>query len=114
MVRMERLELSRREALEPKSSVYTNFTTSAQDWNEPATALTLQLTLGVQLSGASGKKWGGRWDSNPRRLESQSRALPTELRPPQLVQARLAVHYFPILPWGAIGRRGCTQLWHAR
>ena len=27
-------------------------------------------------------KWGGRWDSNPRRLESQSRALPTELRPP--------------------------------
>ena len=26
--------------------------------------------------------WGGRWDSNPRRLESQSRALPTELRPP--------------------------------
>ena len=26
--------------------------------------------------------WGGRWDSNPRRLESQSRTLPTELRPP--------------------------------
>ncbi len=29
MVRMERLELSRREALEPKSSVSTNSTTSA-------------------------------------------------------------------------------------
>jgi hypothetical protein len=27
-------------------------------------------------------KWGGRWDSNPRRPESQSGALPTELRPP--------------------------------
>ncbi len=28
------------------------------------------------------KTWGGRWDSNPRRPESQSGALPTELRPP--------------------------------
>jgi hypothetical protein len=28
------------------------------------------------------KKWGGRWGLNPRPLESQSRALPTELRPP--------------------------------
>ena len=28
--------------------------------------------------------WGGRWDSNPRRLESQSRTLPAELRPPPL------------------------------
>lgn len=27
-------------------------------------------------------KWGERWGSNPRQLESQSRALPTELRPP--------------------------------
>ena len=27
-------------------------------------------------------KWGGRWDSNPRRPESQSGALPAELRPP--------------------------------
>ncbi len=44
MVRLERLELSRREALEPKSSVSTNFTTTAafgvddgtrthDDWN---------------------------------------------------------------------------------
>ena len=56
MVRKERLELSRREALEPKSSVSTNSTTSA--------------------------KWGGRWDLNPRQPESQSGALPTELRPP--------------------------------
>ena len=29
------------------------------------------------------KKWGGRWDSNPRRPGSQPGALPTELRPPQ-------------------------------
>ena len=58
LVRKERLELSRREALEPKSSVSTNSTTSA-------------------------KKWGGRWDLNPRQPESQSGALPTELRPPQ-------------------------------
>ncbi len=28
------------------------------------------------------RKWGGRWDSNPRQPESQSGALPTELRPP--------------------------------
>jgi hypothetical protein len=56
-VRKERLELSRREALEPKSSVSTNSTTPA-------------------------KKWGGRWDLNPRQPESQSGALPTELRPP--------------------------------
>ena len=34
--------------------------------------------------------WGGRWDSNPRRLESQSRTLPTELRPP--LTLRLATH----------------------
>ena len=28
------------------------------------------------------KIWGGRWESNPRQPESQSGALPTELRPP--------------------------------
>ena len=27
--------------------------------------------------------WGERWDLNPRQPESQSGALPTELRPPQ-------------------------------
>ena len=32
MVRTERLELSRLAALEPKPSVYTNFTTSAKQW----------------------------------------------------------------------------------
>ncbi len=32
MVRMERLELSRLAALVPKTSVYTNFTTSAFDF----------------------------------------------------------------------------------
>ena len=66
MVRKERLELSRREALEPKSSVSTNSTTPA-------------------------KKWGGRWGSNPRQPESQSGALPTELRPPKFnIDARFA------------------------
>ncbi len=34
--------------------------------------------------------WGERWDSNPRRLESQSRALPTELRSPLLQKMRVA------------------------
>ena len=29
--------------------------------------------------------WGERWDLNPRQPESQSGALPTELRPPQTV-----------------------------
>ncbi len=29
-------------------------------------------------------EWGGRWDSNPRRPDPQSGALPTELRPPSL------------------------------
>ena len=31
---------------------------------------------------APSKIWGGRWESNPRQPESQSGALPTELRPP--------------------------------
>ena len=65
MVRKERLELSHLAALEPKSSVSTNFTTSAY------LALILQFL-----------QWGGRWGSNPRPPESQSGALPTELRPP--------------------------------
>ena len=30
-------------------------------------------------------EWGGRWDSNPRRPDPQSGALPTELRPPLLL-----------------------------
>ena len=34
------------------------------------------------LSPAFSEKWGGRWVSNPRHQESQSCALPTELRPP--------------------------------
>ncbi len=32
--------------------------------------------------GRDAEGWGGRWDSNPRRPESQSGALPAELRPP--------------------------------
>ncbi len=71
MVRTERLELSHLAALEPKSSVSTNFTTSARYGNENA-------RLGLALSGI----WGGRWESNPRHQEPQSCALPTELRPP--------------------------------
>ena len=31
-----------------------------------------------------GRSWGGRWDSNPRRPDPQSGALPTELRPPPM------------------------------
>ena len=42
----------------------------ARDWS-------LVLAIGAVL-----KNWGGRWGLNPRPLESQSRALPTELRPP--------------------------------
>ena len=37
--------------------------------------------------------WGGRWGSNPRPPESQSGALPTELRPPLLLRA-----YFTLFP----------------
>jgi hypothetical protein len=37
-------------------------------------------------------KWGGRWDSNPRRPESQSGALPTELRPPSSYPNKPAFH----------------------
>src|SRR5690606_27998025 len=33
---------------------------------------------------SAGREWGGRWDSNPRRPDPQSGALPTELRPPDL------------------------------
>jgi hypothetical protein len=36
-------------------------------------------------------EWGGRWDSNPRRPESQSGALPAELRPPSSEQTGSAL-----------------------
>jgi hypothetical protein len=70
-VREERLELSRVAPLEPKSSAYTNF-----------------ATLALHINNI----WGGRWGSNPRPPESQSGALPTELRPPYVIyyMARLA------------------------
>jgi hypothetical protein len=42
--------------------------------------------------------WGGRWDSNPRRPESQSGALPTELRPPS------SNHRLLVCACGAPGR----------
>ena len=59
-------------------------------------------------------KWGGRWDSNPRRPESQSGALPTELRPPSsncsVPHARYVAVHQPVpirptkAPSGAPGR----------
>ena len=36
------------------------------------------------------REWGGRWDSNPRRPESQSGALPAELRPPSSRTTKLS------------------------
>ena len=37
--------------------------------------------------------WGGRWGSNPRPPESQSGALPTELRPPLLQGAHFTLFF---------------------
>ncbi len=82
MVRKERLELSRVTPLEPKSSASTNSATLAQ-----ITAIALCSAVNsvddrhkaVQVVNSD---WGERWDSNPRRPESQSGALPTELRSP--------------------------------
>ena len=45
MVRMERLELSRLSAPEPKSGVYTNFTTSALPTRERADRYTYKKGL---------------------------------------------------------------------
>jgi hypothetical protein len=54
-VRKERLELSRREALEPKSSVSTNFTTSAI---QGADIIQLGCTCqGLPLYDADGSRW---------------------------------------------------------
>ena len=36
-----------------------------------------------KLESLLASEWGGLWDSNPRRPEPQSGALPTELKPPQ-------------------------------
>jgi hypothetical protein len=36
-------------------------------------------------------KWGERWGSNPRPPESQSGALPTELRPPRRVYFKCSI-----------------------
>ncbi len=87
MVRKERLELSRLAALEPKSSVSTNSTTLAHCSysglapRQPSSNRIVYFTLLILVVEAE-KIWGGRWDLNPRQPESQSRALPTELRPP--------------------------------
>ena len=93
MVRTERLELSHLAALEPKSSVSTNSTTSA---------VTLETETPDQGL-AFLEIWGERRGSNPRHQESQSCALPTELRPPyQLLE--------PEMPNGAPGRtRTCDH-----
>ena len=86
MVRKERLELSRLAALEPKSSVSTNSTTFAflNAGPEPSSYHIVYsncLILRIIILFAA-RIWGGRWDLNPRQPESQSGALPTELRPP--------------------------------
>ena len=47
------------------------------------------IELTALFVASSAVRWGGRWDSNPRRPEPQSGALPTELRPPW------ARHYRP-------------------
>ena len=48
--------------------------------------ITLHPTISLCERPAPGRPdeyiWGGRWDSNPRHPEPQSRALPTELHPP--------------------------------
>ncbi len=50
------------------------------------------------------RRWGGRWDSNPRRPGSQPGALPAELRPPLSVLSTLVA---PV--YGAPGRtRTCN------
>ena len=50
---------------------------SAGSWHAPCAAITASHCIG--------RGWGGRRDSNPRQLESQSRTLPTELRPPLIL-----------------------------
>ena len=47
----------------------------------PASVPQKKKHLGIFTLGAC-FIWGDRWGSNPRQLESQSRALPAELRPP--------------------------------
>ena len=98
MVRTERLELSHLAAPEPKSGVSTNSTTSA-------------FNLSTNQNNLFCKIWGGRWVSNPRHRESQSRALPTELRPPYCV-AHLTSNllHLQASPYGAPGRiRTCDH-----
>ncbi len=67
LVRKAGVEPARLAALEPKSRASTKFRHFR--------------ALGIE-TGQGKKKWGERWDSNPRPPEPQSRALPTELHPP--------------------------------
>lgn len=53
MVRMVRLELTRLAALEPKSSVYTNFTTSALNQKMGWTMGLEPTTTGVTIRGST-------------------------------------------------------------
>ncbi len=85
MVRKERLELSRVAPLEPKSSASTNSATLAT-CAPPATWWVETETV-TRPKHPTRRIWGERWDSNPRLPESQSGALPTELRSPCLSQA---------------------------
>ena len=53
--------------------------------------LTAQKRMWIEpktISKSKSQIWGGRWDSNPRRPEPQSGALPSELRPPSNLSNR--------------------------
>ncbi len=49
--------------------------------------------------GDNGRHEGGRWDLNPRPLEPQSSALPTELRPPQKSARTVLLRLRPVVTW---------------
>ena len=51
--------------------------------------------------------WGGRWGSNPRQRESQSRALPTELRPPYCVTKKPNHFFVELQPGQAAWLKSC-------
>lgn len=119
MVREGRLELPRVTPLEPKSSASTNSATLAliqarhYSRSQPASALSCRKYCAPYCDLASakkrvGEKWGGRWDLNPRPQESQSCALPTELRPPLNFQHGRS-------PWPCTASYNTTNReWHAR
>ncbi len=97
-MRKERLELSHLTILDPKSSASTNSATFAYGYintaavchirlprilnNSLGSATNLPWSAAALLNTYTIQNWGGRRGLNPRPPESQSGALPTELRPP--------------------------------